>query len=137
MKKVINGKLLNTLTAKNIGVGVIDEDKDIIESLYRTRSGIYFIHNVYPKYISGNMEVGEDITLISPDKANEWAKKWLPESEYNKFFGESSDEPITITVNVSAKAFRILKKEKEVSGDTYGEIISYALRMMPNSEGGK
>ena len=136
MKKVINGKLLNTLTAKNIGVRIVDENKDIMEALYRTRAGVYFIHNVYPKYISGNIEVDEDITLISPDKANEWAKKWLPESEYNRFFGVS-DEPVTITVNVSARAFRILKKEKEISGDSYGEIISYALQMMPNSEDDK
>ena len=134
MKKVIDGKMLNTMTAKNIGVGVIDETKNIVEALYRTRAGVYFIHNMYEKSSAGNLEVGQDITLISADKANEWAAKWLTESEYNKFFGEGevSDESTTITINISSKAFRILKKEKELTGDTYGEIVSYALQMMPD-----
>ena len=47
MKKVIKGKKLDTTTAKMIGIAMIDEDKDIVETLYRTKSGAYFIHNVY------------------------------------------------------------------------------------------
>lgn len=128
MKKVIKGKQLNTETAKMVGTVMIDKDKDIIETLYRTKSGIYFVHNVYRKSTVGKLEVGEDIVIVSYDSAKEWAKKWLTETEYEEYFGENnSDETVTITVNISSKAFQILKREKEFTRQTYGEIISRTL----------
>ena len=65
------------------------------------------------------------------DEAKEWAKKWLTEIEYNEYFGENtSDETVTINVNITSKAFQTLKREKELTGDTYGEIISYAIGLI-------
>lgn len=128
MKKIIKGKQCDTNTAKLIGTAMIDESKDIIETLYRTKSGIYFVHNVYRKSAVGKLEVGEDIVIVSYDSAKEWAKKWLTKTEYEEYFGENnSDETVTITVNITSKAFQILKREKELTGETYGEVISYAL----------
>ena len=131
MKKIIKGRQLNTATAKMVGTAMIDADKDIVETLYRTKSATYFIHNVYRKSTTGKLEVGEDIHLVSADEAKEWAKKWLTEIEYNEYFGENtSDETVTITINISAKAYNALKREKELTGDTYGEIISYAIGLI-------
>lgn len=131
MKKVINGKQLNTATAKMVGTAMIDADKDIVETLYRTKSGIYFIHNVYKKSSTGKLEVGEDLDIIPVDEAKKWAERWLTSAEYNMYFGETdSDKTITITVNVTAKAYKTLKCEKELTGDTYGEIISDALELI-------
>ena len=131
MKKIIKGRQLNTATAKMVGTAMIDADKDIVETLYRTKSATYFIHNVYRKSTTGKLEVGEDIHLVSADEAKEWAKKWLTEIEYNEYFGENtSDETVTITVNITSKAFQTLKREKELTGDTYGEIISYAIGLI-------
>lgn len=131
MKKVIKGRQLNTQTAKIIGTAMIDADKDIAEALYRTKAGVYFIHNVYRKSSTGELETGEDIYLVTVDDAKKWAAKWLPSVEYNRHFGEDiSDETITVTVNISAKAFQTLKHEKELTGDTYGAIISYALGLI-------
>lgn len=128
MKKIIKGKQLNTETAKMVGTVMIDEEKDIIETLYRTKSGVYFIHNVYRKSTVGKLEVGEDLSIISPYEAKEWSKKWLTDSEYKEWFeNTNSDETVTITVNITYNAFQILKSEKELTGETYGEIISYAL----------
>ena len=125
MKKIIKGRQLNTATAKMVGTVMIDENKDIVETLYRTKSGIYFIHNVYKKSTTGKIEVGENLNIVPIDEAKEWAKKWLTEIEYNEYFGENtSDETVTITVNITSKAFQTLKREKELTGDTYGEIIS-------------
>ena len=76
MKKIIKGRQLNTATAKMVGTVMIDENKDIVETLYRTKSATYFIHNVYRKSTTGKLEVGEDIHLVSADEAKEWAKKW-------------------------------------------------------------
>ena len=128
MKKIIKGKQLNTETARMIGTAMIDEEKDIVETLYRTKSGVYFIHNVYRKSTVGKLEVGEDIYLITVEEAKEWSKKWLTDAEYKEWFeNTNSDETVTITVNITSKAFQIIKSEKELTGETYGEIISYAL----------
>ena len=131
MKKIIKGRQLNTATAKMVGTAMIDEDKDIVETLYRTKSGIYFIHNVYKKSSTGKLEVGEDLNIVSLKEAKEWVRKLLTKAEYEEYFGENiSDETITVTVNITSKAFQTLKKEKELTGNTYGEIISYALGLM-------
>lgn len=131
MKKVIHGKELNTTTAKMIGIATIDTDKDIVEVLYRTKSGVYFIHNVFKKSTTGKLETVEDIYIITADEAKEWAKKWLTSSEYDGWFGSGViNETVKITVNISGYAYNILKREKEKTGDTYGEIISTALELM-------
>lgn len=131
MKKVIQGKELNTTTAKMIGTAMIDAEKDIVEVLYRTKSGVYFIHNVFKKSTTGKLEVGENIHLITADEAQQWAKKWLTSSEYDGWFGSGIiNETVKITVNISGYAYNILKHEKEKTGDTYGDIISTALELM-------
>ena len=131
MKKVIKGKKLDTQTAKIVGTAMIDDNKDIVETLYRTKSAAYFIHNVYSKSTTGKLEAGEDIYLVSADEAKAWAKKWLTQPEYDSFFGDiDSDKTVTITINISAKAYNALKREKELTGDTYGEIISYAIGLI-------
>lgn len=131
MKKIFQGKQLNTATAKIVGVATIDEEKDIVEALYQTKSGAYFIHNVYRKSTTGKLETVEDIYIITADEAKEWAKKWLTSSEYDGWFGSGIvNETVKITVNISGYAYNILKREKEKTGDTYGEIISTALELM-------
>lgn len=131
MKKIFQGKQLNTDTAKIVGVAMIDEEKDIVEALYQTKSGAYFIHNVYRKSTTGKLETVEDIYIITADEAKEWAKKWLTSSEYDGWFGSGIvNETVKITVNISGYAYNILKREKEKTGDTYGEIISTALELM-------
>ena len=131
MKKIVQGKQLNTNTAKIVGVAMIDEEKDIVEALYQTKSGAYFIHNVYRKSTTGKLETVEDVYLIAADEAKEWAKKWLTSSEYDGWFGSGIvNETVKITVNISGYAYNILKREKEKTGDTYGDIISTALELM-------
>lgn len=130
MKKVIQGKELNTTTAKMIGTAMIDTEKDIVEVLYRTKSGVYFIHNVFKKSVTGKLEVGEDIYLITADEAQQWAKKWLTSSEYDGWFGGIINETVKITVNISGYAYNILKREKEKTSDTYGDIITHALETL-------
>ena len=80
MKKIVQGKQLNTDTAKIVGVAMIDEEKDIVEALYQTKSGAYFIHNVYRKSTTGKLETVEDIYLITADESKGWAKQWLTSS---------------------------------------------------------
>ena len=129
MKKVVKGKALNTDTAKMVGTAMIDESKDFIECLYRTKSGTFFIYSVFPKPKMGKQEMSEEITLISSVQAKEWAKQHLTEVEYDEFFGAGSAEELkTITINITEEAYNLLKKEKELTGSTYGEIVSYAVK---------
>ncbi len=129
MKKIINGKQLNTDTAKMIATVMIDKEKDIIESLYRTKSGVFFIYSIFPKPKAGKLDMSEEITLVEHTQAEKWAKQYLTEIEYNEWFGQGSNEELqTITINITKEAYNLLKKEKELTGETYGEIISYALK---------
>lgn len=131
MKKIVQGKQLNTETAKIVGIAMIDEEKDIVEALYQTKSGAYFIHNVYRKSTTGKLETVEDIYLITADEAQQWAKQWLTSSEYDGWFGSGIiNETVKITVNISGFAYNILKHQKEKTGDTYGDIITHALELM-------
>ena len=69
--------------------------------------------------------------MISANEAMQWAEKWLTPAEYNRWFGEGkADETVTVTVTLTSKAYNILKREKEITGDTYGEIISYAIGLI-------
>lgn len=132
MKKTIKGKQCDTHTAKMIGRPVmIDEGRDIVEILYRTKSGNYFIHNVYKTSSIGKIEAAEKLYVVSPEDAQEWAKKWLSEVDYKNNFGNGDkDKLVSVTANISETAYRMLQKEKELTGENYGEIISYALEAL-------
>ena len=70
MKKVINGLLYNTDTAKEIGV--LDNRSIFnrkIESLYRKRTGEYFLYEKNNRY--------ELITPLETDEALAWINEHL------------------------------------------------------------
>jgi hypothetical protein len=84
MKKIINGKIYNTETATCIA----DENKSLFnfystsESLYRTKSGNWFIYGEssaggrYGRSSEGGRteSSGEDIVAIKPEEAARWAE---------------------------------------------------------------
>ena len=88
MKKVINGALYNTETARFIGAwepNGYDHNNFsyFCESLYRTKSGKYFIHgeghamSPYGVWHENSGGWGEEIRPMSPAAAREWAEKHL------------------------------------------------------------
>ena len=98
MKKIINGKLYNTDTAKNVGCwdnGLGCRDfACCAESLYQKRTGEFFLYGEggpQTKYAErvGNMYAGgEDIIPLTEDEAKEWAERKLDADEYIAIFGE-------------------------------------------------
>ena len=135
MKKVIEGKLYNTDTAKLIGEWSNDESglNYLMESLYLTKSGAYFLHgeggpNTRYSVSIGNSSWsgGEKIQPMSPLSAREWAEKYLTVSEYEKAFGEpeeASDGKVILNISVSAEFKTMLVKMREDTGKSISQII--------------
>lgn len=97
MKKIINGKLYNTETAKMLadwwnGRSGFDRAD---EELYLKRTGEYFLYGQggpmsrYAKSISySEWSGGEKITPLTEEGAKKWALNHLDADEYMEIFGE-------------------------------------------------
>lgn len=91
MKKVIKGKTYDTKTAKAIASavgGTWGDPRGWSETLYRKRTGEYFLHG------SGGSESsyaeGEAIRPLTWDEAAEWARKNLDEEDSAAMFGKKA-----------------------------------------------
>lgn len=102
MKKIINGKRYDTETAEKIGVW--DNARSISdfdcceETLYRKRTGEFFIHGgggARTKYASesyGMYGWGEAIVPLTYDEAREWAETHLDADRYEELFPVTDDD---------------------------------------------
>lgn len=99
MKKIINGKMYNTETAKELGTwdnGLYCNDFYWCEeTLYRKRTGEYFLfgesgaNGKYGEYIEGKMHRGGyGIIPCTEREAKQWAEEKLTADEYISIFGE-------------------------------------------------
>ena len=135
MKKIINGTLCNTETAKLLG-SVENEcypgDTGYIrEALYRTKSGAYFLHaeggagTRYAQQTEPNhWRSGERITLLDLDSAQKWAEEHLDGDDYLAAFGEP-EERTTIMISAATKAR--LSDIKAKTGKSFGDIVADAV----------
>lgn len=98
MKKIINGKLYNTETAKKIaeysnGYGCADFYY-VCETLYQKKTGEYFLYGVggalsmYRESAGNNYVGGEEIIPYTEEEAQQWAVENLEADEYMELFGE-------------------------------------------------
>ena len=103
MKKIINGKLYDTDTAKRLGEYMCGTDYSDFssweETLYQKRTGEYFLHGEggpMSRYAQalGNSEWGwgEKIIPISAESARKWAEKRLDSDVYAALFPVIPDE---------------------------------------------
>lgn len=87
MKKIINGKMYNTETAKKLGWwsnGVSYSNFNRLEeALYLKKTGEYFIAADYYN--------GDDITPVTEAEAKCWAEEKLDADEYIAAFGEPEE----------------------------------------------
>ena len=113
MIKVLNGKQYNTRTAKRLGScygGANNNDVDYwAETLYRTKSGNYFLHGeggALTRYatVNGNDSGwGERIIPMAYDQAVKWAEDNLNGEEYIAAFGVPDDTRPTISISPETK----------------------------------
>lgn len=96
MKKIINGKLYNTETAKEVaswwnGLGVRDF-RNCEESLYLKKTGEYFLFgkgggaSSYAQRFGDMWGYGEKIKPLTEEEAREWAEEHLDADEYLKIW---------------------------------------------------
>lgn len=137
MKKVIEGKLYNTETAQELGyvepAGYNSSDFNYFrETLYRTKSGKYFLHGEghgnsrYGEWHGNSGGWGEQIRPYTPVEAREWAEEHLDAEEYAKAFGEpeeASDSKVVLNISVSAEFKAMLIKTREETGKSISQII--------------
>lgn len=102
MKKIIDGKTYNTETAKEVGYASNNRvsRRDINfweETLYRKKSGEYFLHghggaySGYGRIVRGMQTGGEMLISYSEEDAKKWASEKLDSAEYEKIFGKSEE----------------------------------------------
>ncbi|HCA29954.1 MAG TPA: hypothetical protein DEP23_10485 [Ruminococcaceae bacterium] len=136
MKKIIDGALYNTDTAKLLGKwdnGYQRNDFSFCtESLYRTKSGKYFIHGEghgnsrYGVWHGNSGGWGKEIRPYTPTEAREWAEKNLTADEYSEIFGEpeeASDGRKVLNISVPAALKRRLERMREETGKSISKII--------------
>lgn len=113
MKKVISGKLYDTETAKKLA-SYCNNRSDFsrcTETLYRKRTGEYFLHGVggpssaYAHAVDYNSwSGGEKIIPFTEEKAREWAEDRLDGDDYEAIFGEVTEEPADRMISLQVPA---------------------------------
>ena len=101
MKKVINGNMYTTETAEAVGIWSNDRATNdfnyVVETLYRTKRGAYFIHGKggpmtrYAESVGDMYGAGEAIRPVDEAGAREWAERRLTGDEYVEIFGEPEE----------------------------------------------
>lgn len=141
MKKVIDGKMYNTETAKKIaewnnGLSCTDFYY-CCEALYLTKSAAYFIHGEgggnsrYGEWHGNSGGPGSQIVPLTRQEAMEWAEK-LTGDEYASIFGDpdDSDGRTVVTLSISIDSKSKLKIASENTGKSMSKIIDDLIATM-------
>lgn len=139
MKKIINNRLYNTDTAKEIGeytngqVGGLDYME---ETLYKKHNGEYFLYGFggaqtrYAHQVELNgWGSGEEIMPFTFDQAREWAESRLSVDDYAKAFGMPSegddDEKSYTPINLESSTYEKLNGYALSHDMTVDEAIAH------------
>lgn len=115
MKKIINNKVYDTATATWIGSSYNGREYNDLaysgETLYRKRTGEYFLHGEGGPMTSYAVRTGsnswscsERITPISYAAARQWAEDHLSADAYEAEFGAVTEDDSQTTINLSLRA---------------------------------
>ena len=140
MKKIINGKLYDTTTAKSIGSDSYSNRREFnywYEELYQKRTGEFFLYGEggpmsrYARTIGQNeWSGGEEIMPLSYSKAREWAEKHLTVDECTEAFGvpDEDAEDAVLHAKIPAQIMAKLKTKSAESGESVTKIINDILQ---------
>lgn len=140
MKKVINGKMYSTESARMLGDwdnGIYGNDFNSMgETLYRTKSGNYFLYGYggpltyYATVHGNNSGWGERIMPFTEERAKAWAEEKLSGEDYERIFGVVDDD--SEYVSISASLPENLKEKmdnlRKSTGETISEFLSRIIR---------
>lgn len=135
MKKIINGKLYNTDTARHIGSwysNITDRLYWVNETLYQKQRGEFFLHGEGgpgSKYAEpsgqGSWSSGEKIIPLSYDAAQAWAEEYLDANAYQAAFGpvEEDDSTVRRLISMPASVEERIKREAAQAGMSFSAYI--------------
>lgn len=140
MKKIINGKVYNTDTAKEMACWSNSGDwRDFShyrETLYQKKTGEYFLHGEggpmtkYAKSCGQNQWSGGcQIIPLAWESAREWAEEHLSSGEYERIFGEIQEDEsrTTVTISVSVSALESARRSASQAGMSLSAYIESRL----------
>jgi len=136
MKKIINGKLYDTDTAKALGCGANTYDtRDYthwIETLYRKKTGEYFLHgeggplSKYARTVGQNeWSGGEEIRPLTLEEARAWAEEHMNADDYQAEFGEivEDDSQELVAYRIKASNAERVRRASRAGGKTAAQVI--------------
>lgn len=136
MKKVIDGKVYDTDTAKELGEYEPNPYRSnfnwYCETLYQKKTGEFFLHgdgnanSKYSRSCGQNEWCGDEkIVPLTYGEAQKWAEKHLDGDDYIAIFGEpeEDEEKAQIHVNLSKGAISKLKQAAQKNGLTVSAYI--------------
>lgn len=136
MKKIINGKMYNTETAKEIGYYENNFSRRdfnwLSETLYRKKTGEFFIHGEggpatkYAEAVGQNSwSGGERIIPVNFEGARRWAEEKLRADEYEEIFGAvmEDESKVLVCYNLSAAAAKKVKRLASENGISASAFI--------------
>ena len=145
MRKIINNKVYDTEKAAQIGLsdnGHAPNDMAYSgETLYRKRTGEYFLHGEGGPMTSYAVSTGnnnwrgsERITPISYAAARQWAEDHLSADAYEAEFGAvtEDDSQVTITLSLRADTAEALRRTAAKAGQS---LSAYAERVLRPAAG--
>ena len=137
MKKIINGKLYDTNTAKELATWANEcypnDFNYCQEWLHRKRTGEYFLYgkgganSVYrERCYGGGWTAGKYIIPLTYEEARAWAEEKLDADEYAEIFGmpdEGDDSKTVLTITLPTTKAAALRHSAEKAGMSIGAYI--------------
>ena len=136
MKKIINGKVYDTETAKELGDWRRGEGwrgfDYVHETLYRTKTGEFFLHGEggpmtqYSEAVGQNSwKAGDRIMPMTFEEARQWAEEKLSADDYEEIFGEVSEDDSRqqVCYSVAASTVETVKRRAAELGISASEYI--------------
>lgn len=141
MKKIINGKVYDTETAKEVGkwenYGSWRDFSHMEEILYQKRTGEFFLFGAggpQTKYAESagqnSWTGGSKIIPLSWDSARAWAEENLDAGDYESIFGEVAEDEsrTTVTLSLSAGAVETAKRAAAQAGVSLSAYIESLIK---------
>lgn len=133
MKKIIGGKRYDTETAEYIGEGnngyQCTDFHWFEESLYRKRTGEFFLHgeggplSKYARAVGSTRYGDEKLVPITLDEAKAWVEEYLDADDYERLFEVEEENMINFSVNLPASLYTEIREEAEEKNATMKDIV--------------
>ena len=135
MKKVIDGAVYDTSTARELGRTKYSHPGDFhytCETLFVTRANKYFLHGEggamtpYAKSLGGGSFQGsEKIIPLTIDEAKAWAEENLTGDEYEAAFGEIVEvDKVLLSFSVTPEVKRKLQEISSKTGKSMTALLT-------------